>query len=139
MTFEGYVTAQNEDTARVNNVFTISMEKPQVWLYDTCAATHVCNDRTLFSRLYPANTAVGGVTANAQSSWRGDVVIDISCNGVTHTVTLKDVVLLPQCPVNLISACRLYRLTKLDFAMSRIAIVHGDYTIGHLAQEGDLL
>ena len=77
----------------------------RVWIYDTGASTHVCNDLSLFEDIGEVSYKLNGVTGADKVTKVGTVHIPVvQENGRTMMHKVSNVFYVPQCPVNLLSA-----------------------------------
>jgi hypothetical protein len=81
------------------------------WLFDTGSSVHICNNRSLFSELQSAARTVlitGG--GKVFPSGRGTVEVAFVNKWQEEvTINLKDTLLIPEFPVNVMSGLRLYK------------------------------
>ncbi|POS82254.1 hypothetical protein EPUL_005013, partial [Erysiphe pulchra] len=81
------------------------------WVIDTGADRHICKDLDTFDTYLPSNSLPMIGTANGQTRPLGVGTVTIRCklsSGKTRKLKLREVLYLPQCPLNLFSGRKLY-------------------------------
>ena len=79
------------------------------WVCDNSATGHVCNDKALFhGPLVPSRYQIGSATGTTSPDLMGTVILWAKDdNGIEHTFTLNECVLMDSSPVNIFSTRRL--------------------------------
>ena len=93
---------------------------------------HVSNSSSNFEYLQPAKTTVRlGDNRQVSATGRGTVKLLVKANGIVNTLLLKDVVLVPELGVNLVSMAKIESLgLKILTENSKSTIFSEDLPIG---------
>ena len=113
----------------------------RVWIYDTGASTHVCNDLSLFEDIGEVSYKLNGVTGADKVTKVGTVHIPVvQENGKTMTHTASNVFYVPQCPVNLLSASLMKKRANLilDMHTNKIIDRYSRKAFGMVEERGEL-
>ena len=100
--------ANMKETSTEKDAFAFLPEKPKFGL-DNCATHHVCTDinMSIGEITNITNIGIRGVGGIAAATGIGTIQFDIiNSNGQSETITLKNVIYLPECPKNLLSIHR---------------------------------
>ena len=78
------------------------------WFADSCTTSHICNKRDAFTQYRPAVNAnvIGVGNTLTEIRGRGNVKVQTRVGGITHTLTLQNVLHIPTNKYNLISLGR---------------------------------
>lgn len=78
------------------------------WLLDSGASTHACNSSSMFEDMIPeSNTILVGDNREVKVTGRGTVRLQIKSKNTVNTLVLKNVALVPDLGINLVSTGRL--------------------------------
>jgi hypothetical protein len=78
------------------------------WVCDNAATGHICKDKSSFSSLVPSIYSVSTANGIESPLLMGTVSLNLrDVEGNRHGFTLKNVIYIPNSPVNLLSLCRL--------------------------------
>ena len=102
------------------------------WLLDSGASLHVSNSSSNFEYLQPEKTTVRlGDNRQVSATGRGTVKLLVKANGIVNTLLLKDVVLVPELGVNLVSMAKIESLgLKILTENGKSTIFSEDLPIG---------
>ncbi|KAN0085047.1 hypothetical protein V8E54_001514 [Elaphomyces granulatus] len=118
-----------------------TVKNQRIWIYDTGASTHVCNDLSLFENIHDVNYNLNGITGTDKITKVGTVHIPVvQENGRTMMHTASNVFYVPQCPVNLLSASLMKKRAKLilDMHSNKIVDRYSRKTFGIVKERGEL-
>ena len=121
------IMANMKETSTEKEAFAFLPEKPKFGM-DNCATHHVCTDINMFIGEITKITNIGirGVGGVAAATGIGTIQFNLlNSNSESDTITLKNLIYLPECPKNLLS---IHRWSK-DRGDDAGIFSRGDYSI----------
>ncbi|KAH7559973.1 Retrovirushypothetical proteinrelated Pol polyprotein from transposon TNT 1hypothetical protein94 [Bipolaris maydis] len=120
------IVSVNQTIADINITQSVKTNKSIKWILDSGASAHICSDRTLFRNISSiSNTYIKWGNTGTLLPAIGKGEVPITFTSTNQSVVLKEVLLVPEFRVNLLSLYQaVEKGAEFKFARDYIAIFH---------------